>query len=104
MALEDGLAEFVTLDHEFCGFADSGMQGPVTAAVGADDDDRSIWGYAFFPPIAGAVEKRCGCQEVVPVTGGCGDLAFDGGSDVDDVHLLARLAVPTNAQFTGRNS
>ena len=29
---------------------------------------------------------------------------LNGGSDFDGVHLLARLAVPTNAQFTGRSS
>src|SRR5262245_244423 len=89
MGLEHRLAQLVTFDGELGGFADSGTQGPVTAAAGPDGDDRSIWGYAFFPPIAGAVEKRCGCQEVVPVTGGGRDLAFDGGSDIDGVHLLA---------------
>jgi hypothetical protein len=62
MSLEDGLAGFVAFDGELGGLADSGMQGPVTAASGPDGDDGSVWG------IANSGHRRAG----VWLSGGCG--------------------------------
>ena len=86
MVLEDGLAEFVTFDREFRGFADGRAQGPVTAAAGPDGDKGGVWGYAFFKPVTGAVEEGRGCEGAVAVGGSGGDLAFDSRGDADGVH------------------
>src|SRR5262245_34086695 len=88
MALEHRLAQLVTFDGELGGFADSGTQGPVTAAAGPEGDDGSIWGYASFEPVAGPVEEGCGGEEAVAVGGSGRDLAFDGGSEVPTMSFI----------------
>jgi hypothetical protein len=95
IALEDRLAELVTLDREFRGFADGRAQGPVTAAAGPDGDDGSVWGHALFEPVAGAVAERGGAEEAVAVAvaGSGGDLALVCGCDGDGVHVWAFLSL-----------
>jgi hypothetical protein len=79
-------AKVVAFDGEFPGLADRRAQGPMTAAAGPHGDKGGVWGYAFFQPIAGAVEEGCGCKEAVAVARCGADLAFQGGLDADGVH------------------
>jgi hypothetical protein len=91
VGLEDGLTEFVAFDGEFGCLCDGAVERPVARAGGPYGDNRRVWICAVFEPIASPIDKGCGCDEPVAVAGGGRDLAFDGGSDVDGVHLLARL-------------
>lgn len=66
----------------------------MTAAAGPEGDDESGRGYPFFEPVAGAIEKRCGCQEVMAIGGSGGDLTLAcGGDDGDGVHAVAFWAL-----------